>query len=170
MAKQKNTVVGVFISEGHARGAIQKLRWAGLNAHIVNSSGMRAFKNTDLEAEVVQLYEGRMSEGNTIVMSHPGSKREQALDLMLESGAEYINLNTADSAAQAKIEATDRAAQETRMSTTQNAPSLQAARDHRHLDTTLREYGRIDHKTGHAKAAAEMHAYLNEEKSTPAGL
>jgi hypothetical protein len=104
MVKQTNTVVGVFINEAHAEGAVQKLRSAGLHAHIPDSLATRPFKNTDLE---------------------------------------------------------------TRVSTSQDVPALQAAREHQQLDATLREYGRVDSTSGHAKSATEMQKKFSEEVLTP---
>ena len=76
---------------------------------------------------------------------------------MLGSDAEYINPNTVDSAAQAPVQSVDRAAQDTRMSTAENAPGLRAARDQRQLNAALREFGRVDRTTRHAKTAADVH-------------
>ncbi len=156
MTKQHNTVVGVFINEGHAQGAVQKLRSSGLNAQLADSSATQIFKNTDLEPEVVQLYESRVLEGCILVIAHPGTRRDQALDIMLDSDAEHINLNTVDSAAQAPLQSVDRAAQDTRLSTAENAPGSRAAWDHQQLNATLREFGRVDRTTGHAKTAADV--------------
>jgi uncharacterized protein (TIGR02271 family) len=85
-------VVGVFLDEQHANQAIQQLQQQGFDAQIADKSAIKAFRKTGLEDEVVNLYENRHKEGKSIVIVS-GDRGEEAMRLMLQMGAEYINIS-----------------------------------------------------------------------------
>ena len=150
MTHHNDTVVGVFLDESMAQRAIQSLQSAGFNARIADESAIRSFRNTGLEDEVISLYESRYNEGNTIVVEDGAGRGEDALGLMLQSGAEYMNLHSA----QAR---------------TQGQGQVQAydANYYRNLGADQRQYGQVDVNTGRARTAEEMRLQLREETLTP---
>ena len=146
----------------HAQGAMEMLKSAGINAHIADKRAIQSFKNTGLEAEVTQLYESRMNEGNIIVMAHPRHDSDDAMGIMLESGAEYINLSDDGSA-------TDQQPGQASSANTNASPSAGAGR-YANMKTEERQYGRGEAytaATGLDKNAEETNIRFHEETLTP---
>jgi len=160
MSKQQNwqsnmqdTVVGVFLDPEHAQRAIDQLQAAGVNAQIADKSALQAFQNAGLEKEVAQVYESRMNEGNTIVLANAAGNGVKALDVMMDSGAEYMNLNTTQQWGN-------------QANTGQATPALKA-RDYSNMDASKRQYGRYDQTRGRANTPEEMRVQLRTETLTP---
>jgi uncharacterized protein (TIGR02271 family) len=149
----QDTVVGVFLDPQHAQKAIDELQSAGINAQLADKSALQAFKNAGLDQEVAQLYEGRMNEGNTIVLANAKGKGVQALDTMMNCGAEYMNLNTTE--------------QWNNTGSTVNKGQTMTAGDYRNLDKSKRQYGRYDQTKGRANTPEEMRVQLRTETMTP---
>src|SRR5829696_2713011 len=88
----QDIVVGVFLDPAHAETAIQALRAAGYTPRIADESTLRSFKGAGYDNDVVDLYLSRQIEGNTVVVVEAGNQGEDALGIMLQNGAEYIDL------------------------------------------------------------------------------
>jgi len=146
-----DTVVGVFLDQNHANQAIQYLKQQGFDAQIADKSAIKAFRNTGLEDEVVNLYENRLSEGNSIVVVR-GGKPEEAMRLMLQMGAEFINLS----------EKTTDTARYNWMQGQAQQPSY-----YQNLDRSQRQYGLYDQTRGRAMNEDEVRVQLREETLTP---
>ncbi|MEP6774862.1 MAG: YsnF/AvaK domain-containing protein, partial [Chloroflexota bacterium] len=149
----QDTVVGVFLDSEHAQKAIDELQSAGINAQLADKSALQAFKNAGLDQEVAQLYEGRMNEGNTIVLANAKGNGVQALDTMMNCGAEYMNLNTTE--------------QWSNTGGTGTKGQTMPAVDYRNLDKSKRQYGRYEQTKGRANTAQEMRVQLRTETMTP---
>jgi uncharacterized protein (TIGR02271 family) len=144
------TVVGVFLDEQHANQAVQYLQQQGFNAQIADKSAIKAFRSTGLEDDVIRLYENRFGEGNPIVIV-TGDNGEEAMRLMLEMGAEYINISDKGGTArynwmQGKAQGTDY---------------------YQNLDRTKRQYGKWDESRGRALTEDEARIELREETLQP---
>jgi uncharacterized protein (TIGR02271 family) len=158
MAKNKNknmntgdTVVGVFLDEAHAQNAINQLQQSGFNARIADKSAIGAFRNVGLEDDVIRLYEGRYNEGNTIVVA-TGGQEEDALGIMLQSGAEYLNLSSRGGSQQ---------------SSNLWRGQAQNTNYYQNLNPNQRQYGTYDEQLGRARNAEEINVALREETLTP---
>jgi uncharacterized protein (TIGR02271 family) len=145
-----DTVVGVFLDQNHANQAIQYLEQQGFNAQIADESAIKAFRSTGLEDEVVNLYENRFSEGNSIVVVR-GNKPEEAMRLMLQMGAEFINISEKSGTS--------------RYNWMQG--KAQNANYYQNLDRSKRQYGMYDETRGRAMNENEVRVQLREEKLTP---
>jgi len=152
------TVVGVFLDQAHAQSAIQALQSAGFNAYIADESAISSFRNVGLENEVISLYQDRLNEGNTIVAVESGTRGDDALGIMLQNGAEYINLNTKGTAQQGATQQ-----QQSRFYQGQGYD----ANYYRKLGTTQRQYGYYDQNLGRARNPNEIRVQLREESLTP---
>lgn len=144
------TVVGVFLDQQHANQAIQHLQQQGFNAQIAEKSAIKAFRSTGLEDDVVNLYENRLNEGNSIV-TVTGNNGEDAMRLMLQMGAEYINIS--DKGGTARYNWMQGKAQNTDY--------------YQNLDRTKRQYGTWDATRGRALNEDEVRLQLREETLTP---
>lgn len=146
MAKQSgnDTVVGVFLDEGQAQRAIEMLKSAGYKARVADESAIKAFRSAGWEDEVISLYESRMIEGNSIVTVEAGNRGEDALGVMLEQGAEYINLSDKGGSGQA----------------------AEQISEYKSRTTDKREYGQKDEKMGRRRNADEMMVQLRDETLT----
>jgi len=144
------TVVGVFLDENHANQAVQYLRQQGFDAQIADKSAIKAFRNTGLEDEVIRLYENRFNEGNSIVVVR-GGRPEEAMRLMLQMGAEFINISEKTGTA--------------RYNWMQGQP--QQPSYYQNLDRTQRQYGPYDQARGRAMNEDEVRVQLREETLTP---
>jgi uncharacterized protein (TIGR02271 family) len=143
------TVVGVFLDQQHANQAIQHLKQQGFNAQIANKSAIKAFRSTGLEDDVVNLYENRLNEGNSIV-TVTGNNGEDAMRLMLQMGAEYINISDKGGTSRYNW----------MQGETQNASYYQ------NLDRTKRQYG-WDENQGRGWNEDELRVQLREETLQP---
>lgn len=146
MAKQtgNDTVVGVFLDDGQAQRAIEMLKSSGYKARVADESALKAFRSAGWEDEVISLYESRMSEGNSIVTVEAGDRGTDALGMMLEQGAEYINLSDKGGSGQ----------------------MTQQVSEYKTRTRDKREYGQMDQKTGRRRNADEMMVQLRDETLT----
>jgi uncharacterized protein (TIGR02271 family) len=141
---------------------MEMLKSAGINAHIADKGAIQAFRNTGLEAEVTRLYESRMDEGNIIVMAHPRHDSDDAMGIMLNSGAEYINLSDGPVAS-------DQQAGQASAAKINTSQSTGAAR-YANMKTEERQYGRGEAYTAATtldKDAGETNIRLHDETLTP---
>jgi uncharacterized protein (TIGR02271 family) len=139
MKKNTEKVVGVFLDESYAQSAAQALQAAGYKAHIADESAIKAFKNSGFQDEVVNVYQSRYNEGNSILVVDAESRGEDALGIMLDNGAEYINLSDKGNG---------------------KANASQYAQ----MDTTQRQYGRVNADTGRAQTAEDLRLRLHSEE------
>jgi uncharacterized protein (TIGR02271 family) len=149
------TVVGVFLDEQYARRAIQALQAAGFSASMADESAIRSFRNVGLEDDVISLYRDRYAEGNTIVTANAGTRGDEVLGIMLQNGAEYINLSGKGQVQQ---------------STTRSKYYQGQGYNtdyYRKLGREQRQYGYYDDKLGRARNADEIKVELREESLTP---
>ncbi len=146
--KMMEKVVGVFLDESYAQRAMQALQSAGYEAQMADESAIKAFKNSGFQDEVVKVYESRYNEGNSILVVDGGDNGDQALGIMLDNGAEYINLSgKSDGQSQGKGNG--------QMTTTQQYAQMDAAN---------RQYGRVDEQTGRANTEEDMRLKLHSEE------
>jgi uncharacterized protein (TIGR02271 family) len=148
--RTNETVVGVFLDQQHANQAIQYLQQQGFNAQIADQSAIKAFRSTGLEDEVISLYENRFNEGNSIVIV-TGNQGEEAMRLMLQMGAEFINIS-------------DKGGQP-RYNWMQG--QSQRADYYQNLDRSQRQYGQWDESRGRAWNEDEVRLQLREETLMP---
>ncbi len=140
MAQNKETVVGVFMDETYAQQAVQSLQSQGFKAQIGDESTLNSL--SDLAREEAQMYLGRMNEGNSVVIvRNAGNRGEDALNTLLDSGAEYMNLHG-------------------------QGGQKYDANYYQKLDSNQRQYGRYDEKRGRASNAEELRLQLREETLT----
>jgi len=146
-SNQTDKVVGVFLDEAQAQRAIKALQSADYQAHIADESAIKAFRDSGFEDQVIKLYQNRLSEGNTIVAVDSGKNGERVLGIMLQNGAEYINLRNLGGQA-ASRDAMD-------------------ANYYLSRKTNEREYGEMDQATGRRRNADQMRLQLREETLVP---
>ena len=144
------TVVGVFLDQQHANQATQYLQQQGYDAQIADKSAIKAFRSTGLEDDVVNLYESRLSQGNTIV-TVTGNNGEEAMRQMLQMGAEYINIS--DKGGTPRYNWMEGQAQQ--------------ANYYQNLDRSRRQYGMWDQTRGRALNEDEVRVQLREETLQP---
>ena len=145
MAKNKETVVGVFMDESYAQRAVQSLQSQGFKAQIGDKSSLNNL--SDLAQEEAQVYLGRMNEGNSVVIvRNAGNRGEDALNILLDSGAEYMNLHGQGS-----------------QQSGQKSGQRYDANYYQKLNTDQRQYGRYDESLGRARNAEELRLQLREE-------
>lgn len=149
MANEKDTVVGVFPDQAQAQRAVQALQSKGVTARIADKSAIQAFKATGLDNEVTSMYESRMAQGNSIVTADAGGQGDEVLGMMLDAGAEYVNLQSVSGTAGA---ATRPAASTQTTQTTQTTQRTQTSRPAHESQTT-----------GQDKNADNMHVQLRDE-------
>ena len=162
MKNEKDTVVGIFLDEAHAQQAIQKLQSAGFQAQL--GSGDQDFGS--LTQEERGLFKSRASEGNAIVVvNNAGDRGEEALNFMLDSGAENVDMNANESGTGSGYST---ASQST--STSRGGSELDDSQRSSHyqnlqnLQSNQRQYGRIDQTTGKGKTADDIRVQLREEQ------
>jgi uncharacterized protein (TIGR02271 family) len=154
MARNKNTkntsdrVVGVFLDSTQAAQASQALQSAGYTARQADESAIKAFRNSGFQDEIVDLYKTRYDEGNTILVVEGQGNGENALDLMLNHGAEYINLSGHGSG-------------------TKTTGQQYDASYYRNMAQNERQYGTYDQNLGRARNADEMRVQLRREELIP---
>lgn len=159
MAQTSNreTVVGVFLDQSFAQNAVQALQNAGYKAQIVDDSQLNNLSSM-IGAEESDIYRSRYNEGNTVVLVNAGNRGEDALNLMLQSGAEYINLHADESGSRGRLQGQSR-----------------DANYYNNLDRNQRQYGAYDESRGRANNEDETRVQLREEtlsankRSTEAG-
>ena len=152
MAQKTSTVVGIFPDQTWAQGAIQALQSAGFNARLADQATLGNLVGMGIDSNAAPLYESRFSEGNSVVIvDNAGNRGEDALGIMLQNGAENIDLSK------------DLAASGTTTSTTTTT-------DYQYLQNigaNERQYGTYDQDLGRARNAEEMRLQLREETLTP---
>lgn len=140
----RETVVGVFLDQSYAQRALQALQSAGYTARIADSSALNSLNLPQNEAGI---YTNRMSEGNVVVIvDNAGNQGEDVLNMLLQYGAEYMNLHAGQQGA------------------TQTQGSAQYDEDYyRNLRAEERQYGTVDTNRGRARNAEELRVELREE-------
>lgn len=154
MKNQKETVVGVFMDDSYAQRAIQELQAAGFQPSMADENALRNMPGvTQDEAEV---YLGRYNEGNKVLTVNAGNRGEDALNIMLGAGAEYMNLHGGGSSGAG-------AQTQTQTQTTTQTQGYDA-NYYRNLKANERQYGRYDQNLGRAQTANELRLQLREEE------
>jgi len=145
MAHNRETVVGVFMDESYAQRAVQALQSQGFKAQVGDESSLKNVSG--LAREEAQMYTSRMNEGNSVVIvNNAGNRGEDALNVLLDSGAEYMNLH-----GQGGQQTSQRGSQQYDTNYYQN------------LSADQRQYGRYDQTLGRARSAEETRLQLREE-------
>jgi uncharacterized protein (TIGR02271 family) len=154
MAKNRETVVGVFMDETYAQRAVQALQSQGFNAQIGDESSLNNLSG--LAKEETQVYSGRLNEGNSVVIvNNAGNRGEDALNILLDSGAEYMNLHGQGGQQSGR-----------QQSGRQQSGQQYDANYYRNLNANQRQYGRYDENLGRARNAEELRLELREENLT----
>jgi len=149
MAKNNtDKVVGVFMDESYAQRAMQALQSAGYQAQLADESAIKAFKNSGFEDEIVNMYQSRYNEGNSVLVVNAGNRGEDALGVMLDNGAEYINLSGSGSS----------------QGGSRAQGQQMTAQDYARMDKNSRQYGRWDEQAGRANSAEDMRLRLHSEE------
>jgi uncharacterized protein (TIGR02271 family) len=155
MGHHTSTVVGIFPDQAWAQGAINALQSSGFNARVADDSTVGNLAGMGIDSNAASLYQSRMGEGNNIVVvENAGGRGEDALSIMLQNGAENIDLSkdqTASGATTTTTTTTD----------TDYYNRLQG------MDRNQRQYGTYDQNLGRARNAEEMRVRLHEETLTP---
>jgi uncharacterized protein (TIGR02271 family) len=146
--KENEKVVGVFMDASYAEQAAQALKSAGFKAKLADESAINAFRNSGFKDEIVDLYRSRYNEGNSILVVDGKGNGEDALGIMLNYGAEYINLSGRGTSAQMQGKQYD-------------------AGYYRKLSADQRQYGVYDQQIGRARNAEEMRVQLRREQLIP---
>ncbi|MDQ5826411.1 MAG: YsnF/AvaK domain-containing protein [Chloroflexota bacterium] len=151
MANNTSTVVGIFPDETWAQGAISALQSGGFNARLADRGTVGNLANMGIDSNAASLYESRLGEGNVVVIvENAGGRGEDALGIMLQNGAENIDLSK------------DRTGNTTTTTTTTDYyQSLQST------GANDRQYGNYDQNLGRARNIEEMNVLLREETLTP---
>ncbi len=153
MANNTDKVVGVFMDESYAQRAMQALQGAGYQAQVADESAIKAFSKSGFEDEVVNMYHNRYKEGNSILVVDAGNRGSDALGVMLDNGAEYINLSSSG--------------QGNMQSQSQHKGQRQGnAQDYAKMEKGSRQYGRYNEQAGRANTADEMRMQLHSEQLT----
>lgn len=146
MAKNRDTVCGIFLDQSHAQRAIQMLQSAGFQANIAgqgNNNAWQGFGNDERS-----LYESRANEGNAIVtVQNAGNRGEEAINIMLEAGAENIEMQEQGGA-----------------SASSSSGHAHNAAYYQNLNQNERQYGQVDTNSGRGRNADELRVQLREEE------
>ena len=139
MANQAYRAIGVFFDENYAQRAIQGLRQAGINAQIADDKVVRDLKRYGFtDQDQIGVYQNRFKEGNTLVIADAGQNGEDVMNLLLQYGAENIDMTRG-----------------------------QNARHYQNLQANQRQYGPYDEQTGRARSADEARLVLVREQLIP---
>lgn len=153
MANNMSTVVGVFLDQDWAQRAIQALQAAGFKARVADKGTVGQLSNMGIERNAASLYESRLNEGGSVVVvDEAGNRGEDALGIMLQNGAENIDMSK---------NAGGQAASTSGTADTDHYQRLQ------NVDQSQRQYGHVDQNAGRAKTADELRVQLREETLTP---
>jgi uncharacterized protein (TIGR02271 family) len=139
MAKNTYKAVGIFTDQEFAQRAIQQLQAAGLQARILDRNSVRQLEQLGFNRDEYGLYESRAQEGNIVVLAEGGSQGDQALNILLQSGAENIDVSKQG----------------------------RGAAYYQGLAANQREYGPVDESTGRARNADEARLILRHEQLIP---
>ncbi|HEX8227872.1 MAG TPA: YsnF/AvaK domain-containing protein [Chloroflexia bacterium] len=150
MAKNTSTVVGIFPDQTWAQGAISALQNGGFNARLADTGTVSNLASMGIDSNAASLYESRLGEGNVVVIvENAGGRGEDALGIMLQNGAENIDLSK------------DRTGNTTTTTTTTDYYQRLQSRG-----ANERQYGNYDESLGRARNAEEMNVLLREETLT----
>jgi len=139
MANQVYRAIGVFFDQQYAQRAVQALQQMGVNAQIADESVIRDLKRYGFtDQDQIGIYQSRFKEGNTIVIADAGQQGQQVMDLLLQYGAENIDLTQG-----------------------RNAQYYQK------LGAAQRQYGPYDAQTGQARSADQARLVLVREQLIP---
>jgi len=136
VANQAYRAIGVFFDENYAQRAIQALRQAGINAQVADDKVVGDLKRYGFtDQDQIRLYQNRFKEGNTIVIADAGQNGEDVMNMLLQYGAENIDLTRG-----------------------------QGAKYYQNLQANQRQYGPYDEQTGRARSADETRLVLVREQ------
>jgi len=156
MGHHTSTVVGIFPDQMWAQSAINGLQSAGFNARVADESTVGKLASMGIDRNAASLYQSRLGEGNTVIIVDDAAGRgEDALGIMLQNGAENIDLSKDQTGAATATTTT------TTTTDTDYYTRLQKAR------ANERQYGTYDQNLGRARNAEEMRVLLHEETLTP---
>lgn len=153
MANQRETVVGVFMDQSYAQRAIEEMQAAGFQPRVADESALRNLPG--VAQDEAQVYTGRLNEGNIVLMANAGNRGEDALNIMLGAGAEYMNLHGAGAGSGGQMQG---------QAQTSGQGGNYDARHYQNLEANQRQYGRYDQNLGRARNAEEMRIQLREEE------
>ncbi len=139
MATNTYKAVGVFTDQEFAQRAVQQLKAAGLQSQILDRSNVRQLEQLGFNREEYSLYESRAQEGNAVVVAQGGQTGEEALNILLQAGAENIDVSK----------------------------QAQGAKHYQNLQADQRQYGPVDQSTGRARNADEARMILRRESLIP---
>jgi len=139
MAKNTYKAVGVFTDQEFARRAIHQLQAAGLQAHILDRNNVSDLEQLGFKRDEYRLYESRAQEGNTVVLAEGGRTGDEALNILLQSGAENIDVSKQG----------------------------RGATYYQGLTANQRQYGPVDESLGRARNAEETRLILRREQLLP---
>lgn len=145
MAQNTSTVVGIFPDNSWAQLAIGTLQSNGFNARLADRGTVDNLANLGIDRNAASLYQSRLGEGNWVVLvENAGNRGEDALGVMLQNGAENIDLS--------------------KDSSNNSADYYQRLQN---AGANERQYGHYDESLGRARNAEEMRVILREETLTP---
>jgi len=136
MAKQQYAAIGAFMDESYAQRAIQLLQQAGIRAQIADQGTVQKLGSLGFTDQEARLYQGRLQEGNTIVVAEAGNGSVQPIDILLQAGAENIDMSKQG----------------------------QGAQYYQSLPANNRQYGPYDQDLGRARSADEARLILRREE------
>lgn len=148
----RQTVVGIFEDQGDAQKAIERVQQQGYKARLADESSVRNLPG--LNNDEAQVYLSRHQEGNSLVVVEAGDRGEDALDLLLDSGAEYLNLHTSTGQGGKSAGNTGQGGK---------GAGQYDANYYQNLQRDQRQYGRYDESKGRARTSEEMRVQLREE-------
>jgi len=139
MAKNTYKAVGIFTDQEFAQRAIQQLQAAGLQARVLDRNSVRGLEQLGFNRDEYSLYESRAQEGNVVVLAEGGKTGEEALNILLQSGAENIDVSKQG----------------------------RGANYYQQMTAQQRQYGPVDESIGRARTADEARMILRREQLIP---
>jgi len=154
-----STVVGVFPDQQWADQAMQALRSAGFKAKVADKSVVGNLANMGIDRNAAGIYSDRLGEGDTVLIVEDAQNRgEDALGIMLQNGAENIDLSHDN------VGSASNTASTTTTTTSKTSTGTGYDADYyKKLDRQQRQYGQYDQSLGRARSAEEMNVLLREE-------
>jgi uncharacterized protein (TIGR02271 family) len=154
-------VVGVFLDNNYAAQAAQALQSAGYTATQADESAINAFRNSGFQDEIVDLYRSRYNEGNTILVVEGTGSSADAMRVMLDNGAEYINISGKGNKSGGSTGDVDYSYGYDWQG------QGRSAQQYAQMAAGERQYGRYDTQRGRASNAEELHVQLRREELVP---
>lgn len=172
MANQMSNVVGVFLDDSWAQRALKALQGAGFQARMADENAVNSLTDSGIDSNAAGLYKSRYGEGNSvIVVDNAGNRGEDALGIMLQNGAENIDMskNMGGSATGSTSGSTTTTTTTSNTGNTGNTGAYDADYYKRmqNTDVNSRQYGQHNQDMGRAQTADEMRVQLREETLTP---